>query len=151
MIPYLIGAYYWDEAWGEDYAVSTFFSTPEEARQFFDERVIGLNPRLSDLQKSALLDASSDCFEASKTWIPFDGESEALSYWQCLQEVVPGYIHDPDIFGILDIAVQGAEDVEERPDSIPSQLEDVVSGEQDIKLPWWLYAAGALLIIKMVR
>ena len=52
MIPYLIGAYYWDEAWGEDYAVSTFFSTPEEAREFFDDRVIGLNPRLSDLQKS---------------------------------------------------------------------------------------------------
>ena len=151
MIPYLVGAYYWDEAWGEDYAVSTFFSSAEAARAFFDERVVELNPRLSPLQKQALLDASAQCFDDSKTWIPFDSESEALAYWQCLQRVVPGYINDPGIFGVLDIAVQGSSDVVARPDSIPSQLEDVVSGEQDIKIPWWLYAAAGLLLIKVMR
>ena len=113
--------------------------------------MIALNPRLSDLQKSALVSASEQCFDDSKTWIPWDSDSEALAYWQCLQRVVPGYINDPDIFGVLDIAVQGSEEVVDRPDSISSQLEDVVSGEQDIKLPWWLYAAGALLLIKVMQ
>tara|TARA_R100000963_G_C4636287_1_gene100347 strand:+ start:321 stop:776 length:456 start_codon:yes stop_codon:yes gene_type:complete len=151
MIPYLVGAYYWDEAWGEDYATTTFFGSAEAAKDFFEQRVIALNPRLSELQKSALVSASEQCFEDSKTWIPFDSESEALAYWQCLQRVVPGYINDPAIFSVLDIAVQGSEEVVEPPDSIPSQLEDVVSGEQEIKLPWWLYAAGALLLIKVLK
>jgi len=151
MTPWLIGAYYWDEIWGEDYAVSTFFSSAESAREFFEDRVVELNPRLSPIQKQALMDASQQCYDDSKTWIPFDSDSEALSYWQCLQRVVPGYINDPDIFGVLDIAVQGSAEVIDRPDSISSQLEDVVSGEQAIKIPWWLYAAGALLLIKVMK
>tara|TARA_R110000824_G_scaffold141286_3_gene307743 strand:+ start:242 stop:691 length:450 start_codon:yes stop_codon:yes gene_type:complete len=148
IIPAMAG-YYW---YSSSYGVTDFMVSPEAAREFFEERVVKLNPRISQLQKDRLLSESESAYEGAKTWYPFDGKSEALTYWTVLQQVIPGILYDEDINAIMDIAVETSQDVVSPPDSIASQMERKLAGEDPLlDLPWWVYAGGAVLLFKLLK
>tara|TARA_R110002126_G_scaffold74802_1_gene186456 strand:- start:237 stop:686 length:450 start_codon:yes stop_codon:yes gene_type:complete len=126
---------------------SAFFSSPREAREWVDSRVIIPNPRLSDIVKNRLLQESQTAFDNALSTGQFgaDGVVGALQYWEAMQYAVASITGDPQLLAVFDIAVQGAQET--------VNLNIITDRESSptVEIPWWLYAAAGVLIFKLIK
>jgi len=121
------------------YGTTSFFSTPEKAKEFVDDYLIKPNFSLTNQQIGILLFWSDESYEASLEAVRFSAGSAsmlkrraALIYWELMQEYINLYSYDPDMINVVN---QGA-----------AAAQDTLSGTYDeddktsFKIPWWIYA-----------
>jgi hypothetical protein len=144
------------------YGTTEYFSTPDRAHAWFMDEVVTPNPRLNDEEKATIRQVADECYDSATAtwwadsageWIPgwLYGEDEAAKYFACLQSTVPTVTNDPGILDVLDIAAEASADVADPPDSLYNQAKRKATGEDPVKVPWWVYAGGIAALVMMVR
>ena len=134
------------------YGTSEINSDIDKAYEFWTQVVVDQNPRIPFHEKGDLRNLANAAYSNCKTLWPFwDDESETLCFWSYLRDWADQYTTDADILAILEIAQDTSADVADPPDSIPNQIDDIISGEQKIQIPWWIYAGMGLAVYGVLK
>jgi hypothetical protein len=116
------------ELFDTNYGTTRFFSNPYEAQTFVEDNFLK-NPRLSEIEKTILLENSKNALEQALSDTN-DPQQAALNYWRYMQDYILLNTSDQRIQNVFETGSQAAEDTANL-----TFDEDV---EETIKLPWWL-------------
>ncbi len=116
------------ELFDTNYGTTRFFSNPYEAQTFVEDNFLK-NPRLSEIEKTILLENSKNALEQALSDTN-DPQQAALNYWRYMQDYIVLNTSDQRIQSVFETGSQAAEDTANL-----TFDEDVT---ETIKLPWWL-------------
>ena len=142
--------------YGNDSGETEYWKDLDSAKYFIEERLIRGNINLTPLQKEQALAASQIAYDQCYTWYnPFDAASEVVCYYNGIAVSFPPIVQssDPNINTILGLSTEGAVKSTEA-DETGLAEEGRPEGEKTFdfsKVPWWAWAAGALLIAGRFR
>jgi hypothetical protein len=127
------------ELFNMSYGTTSFFATPEKAKQFVDDYLIKANFSLSNEEVGILLFWSEESYNAALDAVRFSGGSAtslkkkaAVIYWDLIREYIELYSYDPDMIAVVNQGSSAAQDT-----LLETYDEDV---KPSIKIPWWLIA-----------
>ena len=117
-----------------EYGTTSFFSSPQEAKNWVDDYLIRPNFSLSNEEVGILLFWSDESLAYANNWLWTSNnpsnEEAAVIYWNLIKEYIEIYSYDPDMIAVVTQGAQAAQDTAEL-----TYDEDV---ESNFKIPWWL-------------
>ena len=121
------------------YGTTSFFSTPEKAKQFVDDYLIRPNFSLTNQEVGVLLFWSDEAYEEALDQVRFSGGSAtslnkraALIYWELMQVYIELYTYDPEMINVVNVGAKAAQD------TLSGTYDEDV--KTSLKIPWWIYA-----------
>jgi hypothetical protein len=98
------------------YGTTSFFATPEEAKNFVDEYLIKPNISLSPYEVGVLLFWSEESLAYAHNWLWTSNnpsqKKAAVIYWNLMADYIELYSYDPDMIAVVNQGAQAAEDTE---------------------------------------
>ncbi len=135
------------ELFNTSYGTTSFFSTPEKAKEFVDDYLIKPNFSLTNEQIGVLLFWSDESYEAALDAVRFSGGSAtslkrkaAVIYWQLIQEYINLYAYDPDMIAVVNQGASAADDT-------LTKTYDEDLPPKKLELPWWVFLLPLLFFI----
>jgi hypothetical protein len=130
----------------QDFGVSDFFSTPDEAAAWVETNVIDPNPRLTEQEKEILLFNSNEArvYANEQVLTTFTSPREgAVLYWEAMGLYIATNTNDEKLINLFNVAIDAAESatVEGQEKNLP---------RTPLKIPWWILAGIGYLIFKGV-
>jgi len=130
----------------QDFGVSSFFSTPQRAATWVQDKVILPNPRLSDIERQILMDNSAHALDIASSQCvgnptPDQLRECALTYWQLMQDYIVLNTNDQKLYELFETGVDAASSA-----TVAGQLENI--GKNGFKLPWWIWLLPIALLMR---
>jgi len=126
-----------------EYGTTSFFSSPQEAKNWVDDYLIRPNFSLSNEEVAILLFWSDESLAYANNWLWTSNnpsnEEAAVIYWNLIKEYIELYSYDPDMIAVVTQGASAAEDT-----FIEKYDEDV---KTSIKIPIFVWIAVAFLVI----
>ena len=125
---------------------SEFFSSTNDAYEFILNRVIYPNPRLSSVEKANLA-RYADTLAEQAFGLYGDTPEGALWLWDNYGDNVNQLTNDEGILAVFNAASIAADSKRE----YDAMQKEIFDPDEPLKIPGWIYAAGAIGLIALFR